>query len=94
MSILGKRRLTRPKIVLSNRDIFFSCFTDTIYVQNHNLSSNDQEREDAQTYDSCHIEQLKDFKLITKVEEALSIDLNNLGNLKKIHVNDLIWISK
>lgn len=56
-----------------------SCFTDTIYVQNHNLSSNDQEREDAQPYDSCHVDQLKDFKLITKVEEALAIDLNNLG---------------
>lgn len=53
-----------------------SCFTDTIYVQNYSLSSNNQE-----PYDSCHVEQLKDFKLITKVEEALNVNLNNLDEL-------------
>lgn len=53
-----------------------SCFTDTIYVQNYSLSSNNPE-----PYDSCHVEQLKDFKLITKVEEALNVNLNNLDEL-------------
>lgn len=53
-----------------------SCFTDTIYVQNYSLSSNNRE-----PYDSCHVGQLKDFKLITKVEEALNINLNNLDEL-------------
>lgn len=53
-----------------------SCFTETIYVQNYSLSSNNRE-----PYDSCHVEQLKDFKLITKVEEALSVNLNNLDEL-------------
>lgn len=53
-----------------------SCFTDTIYVQNYSLSSNNTE-----PYDSCHIQHLKDFKLITKVEEALNINLNNLDEL-------------
>lgn len=53
-----------------------SCFTDTIYVQNYSLSSNNRE-----PYDSCHIQQLKDFKLITKVEEALDVNLNNLDEL-------------
>lgn len=53
-----------------------SCFTDTMYVHNHSLSSNNRE-----PYDSCHVEQLKDFKLITKVEEALNVNLNNLDEL-------------
>lgn len=53
-----------------------SCFTDTIYVQNYSLSSNNQE-----PYDSCHVEQLKDFKLITKIEEGLNVNLNNLDEL-------------
>lgn len=53
-----------------------SCFTDTIYVQNYSLSSNNRE-----PYDACHIDQLKDFKLITKVEEALNVNLNNLDEL-------------
>lgn len=53
-----------------------SCFTDTIYVQNYSLSSNNQE-----PYDACHVDQLKDFKLITKVEEALNVNLNNLDEL-------------
>lgn len=53
-----------------------SCFTDTIYVQNYSLSSNNRE-----PYDACHVEQLKDFKLITKVEEALNVNLNNLDEL-------------
>lgn len=53
-----------------------SCFTDTIYVQNHSLTTNNPE-----PYDSCHIEQLNDFTLITKVEEALNVNLNNLNEL-------------
>lgn len=53
-----------------------SSFTDTIYVQNYCLSSNNDE-----PYDSCHVEQFKDFKLITRIEEALNINLNNLDEL-------------
>lgn len=53
-----------------------SSFTDTIYVQNLGLTSNSDE-----IYDSCHVEQLSDFKLITKSEEALNVNLNNLDEL-------------
>lgn len=56
-----------------------SCFTDTIYVQNYSLSSNSQE-----PYDACHVEQIKDFKLITKFEEALNVNLNNLDELSAL----------
>lgn len=53
-----------------------SSFTDTIYVQNYSLSSNNRD-----PYDAQHVDQLKDFKLITKVEEALNVNLNNLDEL-------------
>lgn len=56
-----------------------SCFTDTIYVQNHSLSSNNPD-----PYDACHVQQIKDFKLITKVEEALNVNLNNLDELQAL----------
>lgn len=62
-----------------------SCFTDTIYVQNYTLSSSNNQ----EPYDSCHVEQLKDFKLITKVEEALNVNLNNLDELYALASGEL-----
>lgn len=56
-----------------------SCFTDTTYFRNLNLSANSSE-----PYDSCHVNRLRDFKLITKVEEGLNIDLNDLNELKAL----------
>lgn len=53
-----------------------SSFTDTIYVRNYSLCSSDDE-----PYDSCYVQQLSDFRLVTKVEEALDVNLNNLDEL-------------
>lgn len=63
-------------MALENNVVNSSSFTDTIYVRNYGLSSNNEE-----PYDSCHVQQLKDFKLVTKCEEALEINLNNLDEL-------------
>lgn len=57
-----------------------SSFTDTCYVRNYSLCSNDDE-----PYDSCYIQQLSDFKLVTKIEEALNINLNNLDELYALY---------
>lgn len=64
------------QIAMENNVVNSSSFTDTIYVRNYGLSSNNDE-----PYDSCHVHQLKEFKLITKSEEALDINLNNLDEL-------------
>lgn len=63
-------------MAVENNVVNSSSFTDTIYVRNYGLSSNNEE-----PYDSCHVQQMKDFKLITKCEEALDINLNNLDEL-------------
>lgn len=63
-------------LAMENNVVNSSSFTDTIFVRNLGLSSNSDE-----PYDSCHVKQLKDFKLITKCEEALRINLNNLDEL-------------
>lgn len=56
-----------------------SSFTDTTYFRNLNLSANSNE-----PYDSCHVNRLKDFRLITKPEEGLNINLNDLNELKAL----------
>lgn len=56
-----------------------SSFTDTTYFRNLNLSANSSE-----PYDSCHVNRLRDFKLITKVEEGLNVNLNDLNELKAL----------
>lgn len=63
-------------LAMENNVVNSSSFTDTIYVRNLGLCSNNDE-----PYDSCHVKQLKDFKFITKSEEALRVNLNNLEEL-------------
>ncbi|XP_031624602.1 protein arginine N-methyltransferase 9-like [Contarinia nasturtii] len=65
------------QLAMESNVINTNSFTDTIFLQNYTLSSNNQD----EPYDSCYIEQLTDFTLITKVEEALSVDLNNLDQM-------------
>lgn len=61
-----------------------SCFTDTIYLKNYTISTPNNE-----PYDSCHVKHFKDFRLVTKIEEALNINLNNLDELRKLFSGDL-----
>lgn len=61
-----------------------SCFTDTIYLRNYTISTPNDE-----PYDSCHVKHFKDFRLVTKVEEALNINLNNLNELRQVFCGEL-----
>lgn len=56
-----------------------SCFTDTIYLRNYTIST-----QHGEPYDSCQVKHFKDFRLVTKVEEALNINLNNLDELRQL----------
>lgn len=68
------RQLAQEQNVINS-----SSFTDTTYFRNLNLSASNSE-----PYDSCHVNRLKDFKLITKPEEGLNINLNDLNELKAL----------
>lgn len=61
-----------------------SCFTDTIYLRNHTISTTNTE-----PYDSINVKHFKDFRLVTKVEEALNINLNNLHELRRLFAGEL-----
>lgn len=55
-----------------------SGFTDTIYLKGYRLVANTSE-----PYDTENIRQFKDFKLITKIEEAFSCDFNDLDEMRR-----------
>lgn len=61
-----------------------SSFTETIYLRNYTISTTNSE-----PYDSMNVKHFKDFRLVTKVEEALNINLNNLHELRRVFAGEL-----
>lgn len=55
-----------------------NSFTDLIYLKGYRLVANNTE-----PYDTENVRQIKDFKIITKIEEAFSCDFNSLSEMRE-----------
>lgn len=55
-----------------------NSFTDLIYLKGYRLVANSTE-----PYDTENVRQIKDFKIITKIEEAFSCDFNSLSEMRE-----------
>lgn len=66
------------KSIASENVCINSSFSDLIYLKGHRLVAFNDE-----PYDTENVRQLKDFKIITKIEEAFECNFNDLDDMKK-----------
>lgn len=66
------------KSIASENVCVNSGFSDLIYLKGHRLVAFNDE-----PYDTENVRQLKDFKIITKIEEAFECNFNDLEDMKK-----------
>lgn len=66
------------KTIASENVCVNSGFSDLIYLKGHRLVACSDE-----PYDTENVRQLKDFKIITKIEEAFECNFNDLEEMKK-----------